>query len=54
MRMPSLWLKRSRKPCREIRLKYNPRLEFVFDETVEKALRMERLLQKIAEVDDDA
>ncbi len=38
----------------EIRLKYNPRLEFVFDETVEQALRMERLLHEIAEVDDDA
>ena len=38
----------------EIRHKYHPRLDFVFDETVEKALRMERLLHEIAEVDDDA
>jgi ribosome-binding factor A len=38
----------------EIRMKYNPRLEFVFDQTVERGLRMERLLHEIAEVDDDA
>jgi len=39
---------------REVRLKYNPRLEFVFDESVEQGLRMERLLQEIAEAGDDA
>ena len=39
---------------REVRLRYNPRLEFVFDESVEQGLRMERLLQEIAEAGDDA
>lgn len=39
---------------REIRLKYNPRLEFVFDQSVEGGLHMERLLHEIAEADDDA
>lgn len=38
----------------EIRIKYNPRLEFIFDETVERGLRIERLLREISEVDDDA
>ncbi len=38
----------------EIRIKFNPRLEFVFDDTLEQALRIERLLHEIAEVDDDA
>ncbi len=37
---------------REIRLKYNPRLEFLFDESVEEGLRIEKLLHEIAEVDD--
>ncbi len=39
---------------REVRLKYNPRLVFVFDESIEEGLRMERLLQEIAETDDGA
>ncbi len=38
---------------REVRLKYNPRLTFVFDESVEQGLRMEKLLHDIAEADDD-
>lgn len=39
---------------REVRLKYNPRLEFVVDQSVEQGLRMERLLREIAEADNDA
>ena len=38
----------------ETRLKYNPRLEFVFDDSVEQGLRMEQILREIAEADDDA
>lgn len=38
---------------REVRLKYNPRLEFVHDVTIEQGLRMDRLLHEIAEADDD-
>ncbi len=38
---------------RQIRLKYNPRLEFVFDESVERGLRMEQLLHEITEAEDD-
>ena len=38
---------------REVRLKYNPKLTFVFDESVEQGLRIEKLLHKIAEADDE-
>lgn len=40
---------------REVRLKYNPRLTFVFDESIEQGLRMEQILHEIAEElgDDD-
>lgn len=38
---------------REVRIKYNPRLEFVFDESVERGMRMERLLHEIGEGEDD-
>jgi ribosome-binding factor A len=34
---------------REIRLKYNPRLEFVYDESIERGIRLERLLHEIEE-----
>lgn len=34
---------------REIRLKYNPRLTFVFDESIEQGIRMEQLLHQISE-----
>lgn len=33
----------------EVRLKYNPRLTFLFDESVEQGMRMEQLLHDIAE-----
>ena len=42
---------------REVRLKYNPRLTFVYDESVERGARMDKLLHDIAENeehDDDA
>ena len=35
----------------EVRMKYNPRLEFVFDATLEQGLRMDKLLHEIAEGD---
>jgi ribosome-binding factor A len=40
---------------REVRMKYNPRLEFVYDETLEQGMRMDKLLHEIAEeaTDDD-
>ena len=38
---------------REVRLKYNPRLEFVFDESVDRGLRLEALLHEIAEGGED-
>lgn len=40
---------------REVRLKYNPRLTFVFDESIEQGMRMEQLLHEISEehTDDD-
>lgn len=36
----------------EVRIKYNPRLEFVFDETIERGVRLERLLNEIEETDE--
>jgi len=36
---------------REIRMKFNPVLEFVFDESVEKGLRMDKLLHEIAQAE---
>lgn len=38
----------------EVRLKYNPRLAFLFDESVERGIRIDRLLHEIDEGDDDA
>jgi ribosome-binding factor A len=38
---------------REVRLKYNPKLSFVFDESIEQGLRMDQLLHEIAEAADD-
>jgi ribosome-binding factor A len=37
---------------REVRLKYNPRLAFVFDESIEQGLRIDRLLHEIADEQD--
>lgn len=37
---------------REVRLKYNPRLEFVFDQSIDRGLRLEKLLHEIAEGED--
>ena len=34
---------------REVRLKYNPKLTFVFDESIEQGLRIDRLLHEISE-----
>lgn len=34
---------------REVRLKYNPRLTFVYDESIEQGMRMEQLLHEISE-----
>jgi ribosome-binding factor A len=34
---------------REVRLKYNPKLAFVFDESIEQGLRIDRLLHEISE-----
>lgn len=39
---------------REIRMKYNPRLTFVFDESIRRGMRMEQLLHEIGARDDDA
>lgn len=41
---------------REVRLKYNPRLAFVYDESIDQGLRMEQLLHEISaeeDIDDD-
>ncbi len=38
---------------REIRMKFNPILEFVFDESVEQGLRMDKLLHEIAQAEPD-
>lgn len=38
---------------REIRMKFNPILEFVFDESVERGLRMDKLLHEIAQAETD-
>jgi len=38
---------------REVRMKYNPRLSFVFDDTIEQGLKMEKLLHEIAEEQGD-
>ncbi len=37
---------------REVRMKYNPRLEFVYDESIERGIRLERLLHEIEEGED--
>lgn len=34
---------------REVRLKYNPRLTFVYDESIQHGLRIDRLLHELAE-----
>ena len=34
---------------REVRLKYNPKLTFLFDESIEQGLRIDRLLHEISE-----
>lgn len=34
---------------REVRLKYNPRLTFMYDESIEQGLRMDKLLHDIAD-----
>ncbi len=33
-------------------MKYNPRLEFVYDESIERGIRLERLLHEIEEGED--
>lgn len=38
---------------REVRIKYNPVLTFVFDESIEQGLRIDRLLHEIAEQQGD-
>ena len=37
---------------REIRLKYNPKLHFVYDESIERGMRLEQLLHEIEDDDD--
>lgn len=39
---------------REVRMKYNPRLEFVYDTSIEQGVRMDRLLYELEEGDHDA
>ena len=34
---------------REVRLKYNPRLTFVYDESIDRGMRMEKLLHEISD-----
>jgi ribosome-binding factor A len=38
----------------EVRMKYNPRLQFVYDESIERGMRLEQLLHDLEEGDDDA
>lgn len=39
---------------REVRLKYNPKLQFVFDESIERGMRMEQLLHEMEDGSDDS